>query len=87
MNKYAMQLLVESHRIAQKTDDKLREIGYGDTPYGEIAGRIADAIYYMLGEHTGTFTESVTCNTLSSRMSAEKKAQILMEKYKSVNNA
>ncbi len=78
MNKEAMKCLVKAHRIAKDTDEKLREIGYGETLYDDIAGHIADGIYFMLGEHTETFDQSVTFSTLSSEKTDEEKTASLL---------
>lgn len=81
MNKEAMKCLVKAHRIAKDTDEKLWEIGYRETLYDDIAGHIADGIYFMLGEHTETFDQSVTFSTLSSEKTDEEKSASLLCEY------
>jgi len=82
MNRDAMLRLVKAWKKANDTDETLQELGYNTTPYEEIAGNIADAIYYILGEQTNTFDESVTFRTLSNfTLSAEKCTDILMAAY------
>lgn len=63
--KEALVLLITAWRKAMHLDSTLISAGYSETPYFDIAARIADSIYLMLGEKTDTFGESVTCHVLS----------------------
>lgn len=82
MKKEAMIRLVRTERLANETDEKLRALGYGDTPYETIHGDIADAIYFLLDEHTPTFDESLTFRTLRNiALSDDQCADILLAAY------
>lgn len=63
----ALERMVCSARKAFAIDKRLMELGYRDTPYFEIYGEIADAIYYMLNEQTDTFDKSVAYRTLHDK--------------------
>ena len=52
--------LIRAGRDALHREKTLKEIGYRDTPYFDLYGEIADAIYCMLGEETDSFDESIT---------------------------
>ena len=52
--------LIRAARDAFHLEKTLKDIGYKETPYFNLYGEIADAIYNMLGEDTDTFDESVT---------------------------
>ena len=52
--------LIRAGRDALHLEKTLKNIGYKETPYYNLYGEIADAIYTMLGEDTDTFDESVT---------------------------
>ena len=52
--------LIRAGRDALHLENTLKEIGYKETPYFNLYGEIADAIYNMIGEETDTFDESVT---------------------------
>lgn len=52
--------IVSAGITAKKADDALKDLGYTDTPYFQIYGNIADAVYAMLGETTETYEQSIT---------------------------
>lgn len=58
--KKALRLMVTAGRESLKKDTELRNLGYTDTPYLKLHCQIADAIYYLIGETTEDFTNSVT---------------------------
>ena len=79
MNKDVMTRMVKTYKTARNADDALRSVGYEGTPYAEIAGSIADAIYYMLGESTEKFDDSVTAKTLDNEyLSEEEQVNLLL---------
>lgn len=52
--------LVKAGRDTLHMESTLKSIGYDCTPYIDLFGEIADAVYEMLGEETETFDESIT---------------------------
>ena len=56
--------LVRAARDAIHLEKVLEEIGYKDTPYFNLYGEIAEAMYCLLNENTETFTESETYNAI-----------------------
>ena len=52
--------LIRAGRDALHIEKTLNEIGYKGTPYYNLHGEIADAVYEMLGEETDTFDQSET---------------------------
>ena len=80
MDEKAMRCLVNAYRNASNLDDGLINLGFTTTPCFDIAGDIADAIYYMLGENTETFDESVTAQTLwNAELSNDQCGNILLQ--------
>ena len=59
--------MVDVAITARDLDNAMQSAGFDETPYTEIYGGIADAIYSLLGEKTDTFEESVTYDVLSSK--------------------
>lgn len=56
----ALENFVEAGKKAKHLDKNLRALGYGENPYWEIFGAIADGIYHLIGEKTEMFEDSVT---------------------------
>ena len=56
--------LVKAARDSLHLETTLANIGYSETPYFNLYGEIAEAIYAMLGENTDTFDESATAGIL-----------------------
>lgn len=52
--------LIRAGRNAQNMENILHSFGYKETPYFDLYGDIAEAIYALLGEQTDSFDESVT---------------------------
>jgi hypothetical protein len=74
--------MVKAWRTANDMDCELMKLGYGTTPYFYIAGDIADAIYYAVGEHSDDFDKSVTFNVLENKsLTNEECTNILMFEY------
>ena len=75
--------LVQVARETMKLGDLMDQLGYGDSPYWNYFGQIADAIYYLLHEDTKEFTESVTYEVLyNPKLSERKCVKRLLEEYK-----
>ena len=58
--------LVKAARKARQIDDSMVQNGYTGSPYHEIYGLVADAIYILLGEESERSDDSVTYRTLNS---------------------
>lgn len=58
--------MVTAGRTAYMCHTSMQDIGYDNTPYFDIYGEIADAIYVLIGENAQTFCESVTYLTLTN---------------------
>ena len=65
MNEKILNSIIMAGRTAKQTDDTLRELGYGATPYFQIYGHITDALYALFNEHTETFDQSFTCRLMN----------------------
>lgn len=73
--------LVKAGRDALHLEATLKSIGYEGTPYFDLYGEIADAVYEMLGEETETIDESITYAAMhdiytSDEMCAERLAEL-----------
>ena len=74
--------LIRAGRDALHLEQTLNSIGYKETPYFNLYGEIADAIYCMLDEDTESFDESVTHAAIhdpltSDELAAEELAKLL----------
>ena len=82
MKKEAIAKLVRAWKQANKLDETYVNLGFGENPYADIAGHIADAIYCMLGEKTMTYDESVTATLLENNsLSVDECAGLLFTEY------
>lgn len=63
----ALGILVAAGRKAKQMDDAMNAMGYGQNPYFDLYGDIADAIYYIVGEEHTRFDESVTYKMLNNK--------------------
>ena len=80
--------LVEIAVKSLNAENALQAVGFDSTPYFDIYGSAADAIYYLIGEKTNTFDESVTYTVLhSDQYSNDQRVGILMYEYERNNNA
>ena len=69
--------------IAKQMDDDLVKHGYSDSPYADIFGDIADAIYYLIGEQKNMFEDSLTYRMLhTDAITDECKVSLLMDEYR-----
>ena len=75
----ALLRMYRASKTAKKFDDVFCDY---DTPYTDIYGDIADAIYYLIGEDTGLFSDSVTYSVLHTENMTESRAvAILLAEY------
>ena len=92
MEKIVFEKLIAAWQKAKTVDDCMSDLGFESTPLFEIAGQIADAIYYMLGEKTNTFDESVTATNLTRvdeavDFSVSDCADVFLSEYQTKNQA
>ena len=73
--------LVNIAMLSLENDTILEKMHFTNTPYFELYGETAEAIYEIIGEHTMTFEESVTYEALNSGYSKEMAVNMLMEAY------
>lgn len=60
----ALLRMYRAAKWALKYHMALQDAGAGDSPYWDIYGEIADAIYALIGEHELYFTHSLTYRVL-----------------------
>lgn len=78
----ALLRLVSAERKASAISKAIRNAGYSESVYDEIAGEISDAIYCMIGENTETYADSVTCLVLHTDiLTDERRVAILLSEY------
>ena len=76
----ALSRMFKAHRLANKYAKVFEPY---DSPFSDIADDIADSIYYLIGEDTETFEESVTANVLgTSSLTVERAVALLEGEYK-----
>lgn len=78
--------LLRMLRAAERTrqmDEDLVKHGYSNSPYADIFGDIADAIYYLIGEQKNRFEDSMTYIMLhTDAITDECKVSLLMNEYR-----
>jgi hypothetical protein len=80
--KDALLRMVRSYRMVSELLDAYVKIGLVSETLQDAQGEIAEAVYQLLGEHTETFKDSVTCAVLVAPiMSDERKATILYSEW------
>ena len=78
----ALLRMAKAERKAQEIAKSMDRAGFRENPMYDIAGEIADAIYYLVGEHTETFDESVTYLVLNtSTLMDERRVAMLLSEY------
>lgn len=78
----ALLRMVKAARRASHVSNALNGIGYHGTPYTDIYGDVADAIYYLIGEETPEFSQSVTFLVLTNdRLSDSGRVDVLLKEY------
>lgn len=81
--------LIRAGRDALHIEKTLNEIGYKGTPYYNLHGEIADAVYEMLGEETDTFDQSETYAAMhdiytTDEICAEQLAERMQENWTAI---
>ena len=66
--------LIHAGRDALNLDNVLTGFGYKETPYFNLYGEIANAIYCMLDEDTESFDQSVTHAIMNDPMTSDEAA-------------
>lgn len=80
--KMVMMKLVKAWELSSNLDHAINAVDEMDTPYMDIAGDVADAIYHLVGDFTDTFEESVACKILEDNsLTADRKAANLAMEY------
>lgn len=76
--KFVLTHLIRAGRDALHLEQTLNSIGYKETPYYNLYGEIADAIYALIGEETDSIDESETHHAIHDiGMSDETAAEYL----------
>ena len=76
--KDALMRVIKAALRAKELDEKMLAMGYGKTPYADIYGELADALFVICGEHTDRIDESVTYTVLNNPLLClERRAAIL----------
>jgi len=80
--KDALLRMVRVARKAKELDEALLKMGYDETPYNDIYGEIAEAIYHLVGEDTKAIEESVTYTAITAPyLCDERRAAMLHHAY------
>ena len=79
--KDALLRMFRSAKTAKEYADKLHPY---ETPYDDIYGEIADAIYDLVGEKTENFQDSLTYTVLHAPILEERAASMLYYKYRQI---
>ena len=79
---YSLTKMVKTARTALRLSEQLNKIGYPFLLLDEIYGDIADAIYYLIGENTIHFEDSLTFIVLNTdAITDDARITILLKKY------
>lgn len=79
----ALLRMVRAATKAKAMQEKYLEIGMDDQPWFDIWGEVLDAIYFLIGEHTQTFEESVTYIVMTAPiLTDERRVKMLYAEYK-----
>lgn len=66
-----------------KANEVMERIGFSSSPFFEIYGEAADAIFFLIGDRADRFENSVTYRALHEEsLSEEERLEILMNEYK-----
>ena len=86
--KEALVRMVKVARYELKSMEACAIAGYNDETHFCLFGDVADAIYYLIGEKTETFDESVTCHVLRDEsLDDVLRVNMLMEAYEKNHSA
>lgn len=81
--KDALLRMVRAGKKINKMKDAFLDVGLNDVPLADAYGDICDAIYYIVGEHTNEYKESVTYITMAAPiLSDERRTEMLMSEYR-----
>ena len=80
--KNALYRLMKVAVTAKQKYDELLDIGFMSTPFFDMYGDSADAIYYLLGEQTQTFAESVTYDAINhDGLTMDERFSLIVDEY------
>ena len=80
--KKALRKMLNVAVFAKQKDDNLANSGCSHTLLFDLYGGAADAIYYLIGEYTNTFEESVTYNAINQPgLLPEERLTLLTNEY------
>lgn len=66
-----------------EADEAMRSIGFSSSPFFEIYGEAADAIFFLIGDRADRFENSVTYRAIHEEgLSEDERLAILMDEYK-----
>lgn len=63
--------LIRAGRDALNLENMLTTIGYKETPYFNLYGDIAEAVYTLLGENAESFDESITYAVMNDPITSD----------------
>ena len=73
-SKQVLTHLIRAGRDALHLEKTLSGLGYKETPYFNLYGEIANAIYDLIGEDTDTFDQSVTHSVMNDMFTPDELA-------------
>lgn len=74
---------VKAARELLKASNAMKACGYDNNPFFDNYAKVADGIYYLIGEHTDTFEESVTYTALNAPiLTDERRVELLLSVYR-----
>ena len=74
--------MVRVARNACQISEYMSGLGFGDDPYFSLMADAADAVYYLVGEHTERFDQSVTYQIVHDKsMPDDACVRLLMKIY------
>lgn len=81
--KDALLRMVRAATMTKEMADAYLKVGLDDNKLMSIYGEIAETIYGLIGEHTETYNESVTCLALTTPiLTDERRTEILYSEWK-----
>lgn len=81
--KDALLRMVRAATMTKEMADAYLKVGLDDNKLMSIYGEIAETIYGLIGEHTETYNESVTCLALTTPiLTDERRVELLFFEWK-----
>ena len=77
--KDALMRVIKAALRAKELNEKMLDMGYGKTPYADIYGELADALFIICGEHTNRIDESFTYMVLNNPLLCLERRAALLE--------